>query len=1489
MRKLLIIVLSFGIILMPFAGVFQVEAATPSASAQESLEDPSDWETVTEGIGDWEQPTLDDTAIQKNEPTLAAVAKIDELGNNANEYAALFDETNQNKIVLSEQDIDAVREGKIDERLLQTLIYLVKPVSEKGAGFERIKVKRLIKNYATEKKALSKESEYDNENEINVSAHFDGQAVDISEVDYIHFKKKTSKKALGVTYSSKTEDLASIPINIAWQSDQAKAETIPGFYGDTANELFNNLESEKVKDIFGDYIDYNLDRLKGNDIPEWAKWIGVIALIEDYDFPKDSFGEGNDLNEHIKDIGRSTIAEKLKIDKSAVYGETREELIYNIGRSTVEKKLNLDQGSLKGDNFSEIFKNAGKRKLEKQLKLKPGMLDGDPKIAFRKIKSSSTWQTYSGNEAKDEAFDAPDGSAEAIEKDDEKGLMLIGAGTILYALSAKNKNEIINKVKQGQPLDVDIKIEKADLHTDVDFETLKSVGAKDKEARNNALKDTGAKTLDAVSINPDLSLGMSKKDFDKIKKGDMKMNDLVVTVGSRQMENNFGLPENAIYYNMRQTVLSKENGQQIVEQKLGLKKGSFYGTFEDVLNRNPDNGAEVFINSYSVDAGFNLAAGTTDKLLRQEISADDYSKMVSVSNKTGDFIQNIGRAAMEEQGKNPAGASKDELSNAGRQTINKKVVKELNKHYKLTDKYAKYEITEDDAVALLSGNWQTPASKIASRTLDKTLSLPENGTMDMVLGKKPPEQVFQEAGAIRFGKTMGLRNPVSVEGDLHKNYGQSMIEEKLGLTPGSFSGDIDEIIWGKNSGKSTLFFENNKDTDALLGIPQGSTEKLTGKRISTDDYCRLVANRGITDLGLQTFADRLGIEGEYGVSSEEFSQAVTTILNWKDAKPEQKAGFFSVLSKATGRSFDAQFEFEPDITRQIAENPDTPTSAQKNPKSVKDRAVVTIQTQGMRKLNKKIFGIDQDIFVMRYREGKGLDFIISGTALQDWATPKIMNVTNIPNTQDASLFLNGNIKDGFVCWSVANLTKETNDIFDKWGMPSAKFTYDEAKAVYFGDPATEQQAMDEVWNKYKTDHPDAPESLKESMQGDARAFYRNEAKKNLQYKVMDSYFIDKADDKIPLGFSKTMFEGTWQERTSMIASYEVARATKGLVSMSPEDATLLRQGKFGQMSDAFYSSFENYLNMGEKMGFVTQPGTIKSLFQIAQGGATSAAGWDNLGKIYTDWGTQKVFNFFDKQLGAPVGTAYQIYQSYDAYNKANDAYQTAKTLNDFANLRNSADIATTTKNLNESSKNLNDIKMVGINFVVQLIGAKTFSKWDQQLGAPPGTCSGLVTLLLTGNPIGLIFAFAMKYVFTIKVEVMGEIPICQQAGSTYNDPTAEKMPQQSFSGIFSKLGFGGSSAPGGYQKITGDPQKDFPFYQAHAQCAVKRLSGALLNIGNATGNKDLLPTQILTLRPEDVQYFASEVETDYGKTEAERGLSGMLYSDMFSEYVHIGY
>jgi len=314
------------------------------------------------------------------------------------------------KILLNEADIDAIAKGEVDERVLKTLVYLVKPAELGGAGFERLEIKRLVKNYTTEKKQTSQETTYPEGEEPNISSHYTGQAVDISAIDTIPMMRVIKKKTLGFS-SRKFIPLRPLPIQVGWQTDQGRQLGGPSLVGDSYNQLFRNLLLNNFKDSLEENLDYEIPELQGFTLKDWLTSIGIAAITGSLGLPF----EGIVLNENgqpdilasFMETGKSVLAEKTHLPREAFEGANLEEVARNAARSYLEQKLELEPYSLKGDSYEEILINIGKRKLEKELGIKNGCLDSRaPEDVKNCIETSPVWKGK-GNVALDILLNLP--------------------------------------------------------------------------------------------------------------------------------------------------------------------------------------------------------------------------------------------------------------------------------------------------------------------------------------------------------------------------------------------------------------------------------------------------------------------------------------------------------------------------------------------------------------------------------------------------------------------------------------------------------------------------------------------------------------------------------------------------------------------------------------------------------------------------------------------------------------------------------------------------------------------------------------------------------------------------------------------------------------------------------------------------------------------------------------------------------------------------
>lgn len=279
-------------------------------------------------------------------------------------------------LVINPKDMDYIRNYQADRRIIQMLAYMVTPVALGGAGYERLKIKRIRFNYDTERKAYSKETEYTEEEVPNISSHFFGQAVDITEIDYIKCTK-IEKKRIG---SDKKTRLPASPIKVAWQTEKGYGQAGgPDSYGQNMHEVFMNIGSGDINDMMiemiGDAIGIDIDpaMIRGRTFGEVARYVGIAVLKQSLDIPG-NYDVGNNIGDILDSIGKAMIANTINVPIASLEGDSADDFISNLGRTIIEERMAIPYGSLKGSNSQEVLANVARRNLENALHLSVGTL-----------------------------------------------------------------------------------------------------------------------------------------------------------------------------------------------------------------------------------------------------------------------------------------------------------------------------------------------------------------------------------------------------------------------------------------------------------------------------------------------------------------------------------------------------------------------------------------------------------------------------------------------------------------------------------------------------------------------------------------------------------------------------------------------------------------------------------------------------------------------------------------------------------------------------------------------------------------------------------------------------------------------------------------------------------------------------------------------------------------------------------------------------------
>ncbi|MBM2820686.1 MAG: hypothetical protein HW405_446, partial [Candidatus Berkelbacteria bacterium] len=287
-------------------------------------------------------------------------------------------------------------------------------------------------------------------------------------------------------------------------------------------------------------------------------------------------------------------------------------------------------------------------------------------------------------------------------------------------------------------------------------------------------------------------------------------------------------------------------------------------------------------------------------------------------------------------------------------------------------------------------------------------------------------------------------------------------------------------------------------------------------------------------------------------------------------------------------------------------------------------------------------------------------------------------------------------------------------------------------------------------------------------------------------------------------------------------------------------------------------------------GSFIQPGTAKALFEFGKTGQLgSPSDQGSLTQIYANYGINIICNWGDTKMGLPAGTTKMIYDYFTKYQAALAQYNTARAAYEAG--KATAAAADLKKAMNAEAAAATQIKAEFYTFVVTKVFAKQLRVMEEKLGLVPGSSDLLVSaavqyLMSTGNPIITLAIFVAWNLFGVyRIDV-----ICSACGyyPEMDNPLGLSCPLSDFDGKES-----GSFRQG---TITA------------AQWKVKQVIGESLNMSKSLNDANMLPTQIMTLRQEDVDAYASQLNSDYGAANA-RGNSGLWSNKLMWDHIHIGF
>ncbi len=827
--------------------------------------------------------------------------------------------------------------------------------------------------------------------------------------------------------------------------------------------------------------------------------------------------------------------------------------------------------------------------------------------------------------------------------------------------------------------------------------------------------------------------------------------------------------------------------------------------------------------------------------------------------------------------------------------------------------------------------------KIGGFEADKTLGWQEGTGLAIISKQKSLNDGLKEMFNNAVGSILDLDpdSRLSLDGDPQANYGLVLIEQRLGMDKNTMNGKADATslspsvlsqYFSLHDSRSLADLRtdsgywNNPDNvkaweslDDSLSLPHGTIgEYLLGKR-DTQSLAKKAASQSFTNLAVSDIWNYFDLQDTFRLNDKEANQLIDTLRNWDASSLDARHQLIDLAAKIAGRSVDSKADFSLDTFVLYAATGDTKQATQV---LLKEGLYLFSGVLGL-KLDK----FDQDKQADLYKK---LEKVFSGTASSgdtNAVIDAVLKTTGIPQSEidDAHSFVKGDYRAALDHWSAAIWTDEAN----KYLPPDGRLSYQEVRnATYFDDTT----AIDTTaYGLYKDARGDIPREVYNGLPDDQKQPLRDQARRKLmsgyrdsaQYKISDSLLI-KAGILVPADFSKTMTEGSEQQRAELLlnlgftyldkalhdidSGYDAGtlkRLFAGELSAADGDKLILsiinRSGvSFGSFDTGFVKNFYQFIRSSNKADFFTNKNYdgMWSYFdnwltgQLRIGGLpdglsksvyfASQHNWDfnagvkqgdqvivsSLSQIGNQFLVERLSGWGDSNLKLPAGTMFRVYQAVKAVGSASQALALAHA--------GGGDVVAARAGLSKAQASLT---VLAITIALNACAAcqQFFSSIDQAIAAPPGFTNMLVAGAIAAafglGPAGLIAAAAYFFIGVSSVSYECPIPPPDNFALTTFDPPDDQLPY-TWGDYYSQPGVSpiGKDTPSPGQSPWDWVKNDIKFadatpqlWQGWARYNTGRLLDATLKYGQMHPEVNK-PKQIITYRQANVEYFTAQTD-----------------------------
>lgn len=1361
--------------------------------------------------------------------------------------------SSEGKIQLSPQDRNAIDEGRVDVRVTDYLIYLVKPKEMGGAGLPYIKAQRILKNYDTDGRGKYDRETLDaiEEDSGIVSAHNTGQAVDVSEVGKITCKLVERRHVGG----SKTRFQSAKPIKVAWQSRDGIARN-PTPRGPSLTEIAGTLGTDGIMQMLNESgeMDFLAEFGKGLRLEDVLLYVGANILMKE-------LGGGSITSDPLADslirsIGASYLSKIIPgLPEGMPIADNGQDVRVAIARAHIETLLGVPAGTLRGNGWRQILESAGKRTIENATGLPTLFLDTHTLDDMNKL--DTVKGVLSALEKKDPAFGVITGTIDKIQKNDTEGLVWAGVNVLADAFRLTDQQRQALETATRARTNPQLNLDSVPVDRSIPIASLAKLFTEDQDKQNAALLELR-----------DYGYGFLKEAAVK------------------------GIP--ARYQNMGNKVLG------------------------DVLD-----GKEITLG-YLKD---NIAASIIAEQTGLDFSSARDLTRGKFSSKSIGVLTNF---------------------------INKEL--ELDRDNQLS---------AQDVQAVIKGDSLSVLQKVGGAQADKVIGWNIGTGYQVIKGEKKLEIALQEVFGNSITSLLGLDRGTTIplSGDLQANYGQAIVEQRLGLPAGYLKdhGDAGSIPGNDLENYFGSDYEEWEYTDLILGVPIGTTEQFVQGSIDSKGLIKKAGGENLINVGVDQIWSYFDLDESLRIKTEEAQFLLDTIRNWETAGLENKSKALNFSVTLVGRFLDRQANFAKDTFLAFALG-DTQEGTKR------------LIAEGIRQLSGalglKLDGFDEDALktladqITRAFNGGLSDLEKRGLIL------KLAKATGIPKEYIADIenFIDGDYRQALEHWSSAMWSEFANKYLPDGG----KLSYEELRsALDFTDNDAINAAAVALFNEQTGSNMEVnefsqlSESTRKLYQDNARKELTQDARDNTKYKISDA-FLRQAGITVPRDFSRVMFSGSDKERAAMLTGAVFAYLDPELAGLVPGYETgMLERLYKGELSarevdgiigafitkldigvgpftsdfvrtfyqfvknsnrDNFFSGTEyqgmwNYLDswFSNTLGLQELPnGFIKSIYYASQHGFDFNKSLTIDGRVIVpslndlgrDFVIGKATQWADKALGLPTGSVYQLYQAINGIVSASRALTAAHaaaqginvTLEALTGLTGTGDalVGSARAGLAKAQANLT---VLAITIALNACEAcqAFFASIDQAIQAPPGftnaAVAGAIAMAAGLGPAGLIIAAAIYLFGTYRVDYLCPIPPPDRFANTQFDPDYDKL-EYTYGDYYSDPNKPVKDVPAEgenpFDWDDGLPFKDGndpKLWMAWSRYFTGRLLEATMDYGAAQDNVNK-PLQVITYRQANAEFFFSRAAEVFGPEEKDNDRVGFGFtqrSTKTTDWVHTSF